>query len=58
MPFTLVIILPTNKRLLDPELDASSPQAMELLRRWGALHAVRTVAGIVAFGVLLVHLVG
>ncbi|TMA56241.1 MAG: DUF1772 domain-containing protein [Deltaproteobacteria bacterium] len=35
--FTLIVILPTNKRLLDPALDASGAEAASLLRRWGRL---------------------
>jgi Domain of unknown function (DUF1772) len=58
VPFTLLVILPTNKRLLDPSLHPSSSQAAELLRRWGHLHAARTVAGIIAFGVLLARIIG
>lgn len=49
VPFTLVIIMPTNRRLLDASLDRSSGEARELLERWGRLHAVRTVVGVVAF---------
>jgi anthrone oxygenase-like protein len=52
IPFTLIVILPTNKRLLDPTLDRGSPEAAALLERWGRLHAVRSVASAVAFGVL------
>ena len=49
VPFTLVVILPTNRRLLDPALDARSPEAASLLRRWGHLHAVRSVLALAAF---------
>jgi hypothetical protein len=48
IPFTLVVILPTNKRLLDPALDRRSAEAERLLARWGALHAVRSVLSAVA----------
>jgi uncharacterized membrane protein len=58
IPFTLIVILPTNKRLLDPTLDRGSPEAAALLERWGRLHAVRTVASAVAFGVLACDLAG
>ena len=48
IPFTLIVILPTNKRLLDPSLDKRSAQAERLLARWGRLHAVRSVLSGVA----------
>jgi hypothetical protein len=56
--FTLIAILPTNKRLLDPTLDPGSAEAAALLGRWGRLHAVRTAAGVVAFLLLGLYLVG
>ena len=43
MPFTLIAILPTNKRLLSPTLDRRSAEAERLLIRRGRLHAVRSV---------------
>jgi hypothetical protein len=49
VPFTLVVILPTNKRLLDPSLDPKSSDATALLTCWGHLHAVRTFLSSVAF---------
>ncbi|MGH7165817.1 MAG: DUF1772 domain-containing protein [Nitrospiraceae bacterium] len=49
IPFTLVVIMPTNKRLLDPGLDPGSSEASALLAKWGRLHAVRTVVGCAAF---------
>lgn len=58
IPFTLVVILPTNRRLLDPGLDRRSTEAARLLDRWGRLHAVRSLLGALAFGVLVGHWVG
>jgi len=49
VPFTLIVIFPTNHKLLDPALDKSSPEAHALLVRWGRLHEVRTVLGLGAF---------
>jgi hypothetical protein len=43
IPFTLIVILPTDKRLLSPELDRRSAEAERLLARWNALHAVRSM---------------
>jgi hypothetical protein len=42
IPFTLIVILPTNKRLLDPSLDKDSELAEQLLQRWATLHGVRS----------------
>ena len=53
IPFTLLVILPTNKRLLDSGLDRRSAEAAALLTRWGWLHAVRSVLSAVAFGLLV-----
>ena len=49
VPFTLVVMMPTNDRLQSSTLDPSSLQAAELLSSWGRLHAVRSVASSVAF---------
>jgi uncharacterized membrane protein len=49
IPFTLIVILPTNKKLLDPSLDRSSDVASTLLARWGRLHSVRSLLSVVAF---------
>ncbi len=48
IPFTLIVILPTNKRLLDPKLDKRSAEAERLLTNWGRLHAVRSALSGVA----------
>ena len=42
MPFTLVVILPTNKQLLSPTLDRRSAETGRLLVRWNALHSARS----------------
>jgi len=52
-PFTLIVMLPTNKTLEDNELDSSSARADQLLRRWGRLHAVRSGPSFVAFVIFL-----
>jgi hypothetical protein len=56
IPFTLFVILPTNKLLLTPTLDKRSVDAERLLARWGALHAVRSALSGVAL-LLLLYLV-
>jgi len=42
VPFTFIVIMPTNHSLLSPERDLGSPETRALLVRWGNLHAVRT----------------
>jgi len=56
VPFTLIVIFPTNHKLLDPALDKSSAEAQRLLTRWGRLHEVRTVLSVGAFIVFVVAL--
>lgn len=53
LPFTLIVIFPTNKQLLDPTIDSRSPRVTSLLRRWNRLHAIRSVLSATAFGILL-----
>ena len=53
VPLTLLVIFPTNKRLLDPDTDATSPKTVELLARWNRLHAIRTILSGAAFIVFL-----
>jgi uncharacterized membrane protein len=53
IPFTLIVILPTNKKLIDPSLDRNSEVARQFLVRWGRLHAVRTVLSVAAFVVFV-----
>ena len=54
MPFTLVVIMPTNKQLLAPGLLRDSAMAHRLLVRWGHLHAVRSAASLAATIIFLV----
>jgi uncharacterized membrane protein len=58
IPFTLIVIFPTNKQLLDPTLDKDSPLATQLLTRWGQLHAVRTLLSLAAFVIFLFSVTG
>ena len=53
IPFTLLVILPTNRKLLAPDLAKESQDARRLLDRWARLHAVRSV---LSFGSFLVFL--
>jgi uncharacterized membrane protein len=57
VPFTLIVILPTNKALMDPSLDKRSPKAAQLLTKWGWLHAVRTGLSLLSLLVFLLLVV-
>jgi Domain of unknown function (DUF1772) len=56
IPFTFVVILPTNKRLENPALDVHSEDARRLLQRWNRLHAVRSILSAAAFLIFLLQL--
>ena len=58
VPFTVIVIRPTNLKLLDPSLNASSPEAAALLARWTRLHAVRSILALIAFLVLVIRAAG
>jgi hypothetical protein len=47
-PYTLLVILPTNNRLLAIEPARAGEDVRHLVRRWGWLHAVRSVLGAAA----------
>ncbi|HEX2438085.1 MAG TPA: DUF1772 domain-containing protein [Methylomirabilota bacterium] len=55
VPFTFVAIMPTNHTLLSGG-PLGDDEARRLLRRWGRLHAVRTVLGVVAVAAFLLAL--
>lgn len=44
-PFTLVAIMPTNKRLMATPLEQAGAESRKLIETWAALHAVRTALG-------------
>jgi uncharacterized membrane protein len=48
IPVTLLVIMPTNKRLLSADLDRQSEEARKLLNRWNSLHGIRTALSIAA----------
>jgi uncharacterized membrane protein len=47
-PFTLLVIMPTNLRLMATAPDSADAATRALLERWGRLHAVRSVLGAIA----------
>jgi hypothetical protein len=57
IPFTLIVILPTNKLLLSPTLDRQSAETERLLARWVMMHAVRSVLSVLALLLFLYLLI-
>src|SRR5260370_42116400 len=53
IPFTLIVILPTNRKLLSPDLVKESLDTRRLLDRWARLHAVRSILSFSSFLVFL-----
>jgi hypothetical protein len=47
-PYTLIVIMPTNRRLLAADPARAGAEERALVEKWGMLHAGRTVLGIAA----------
>jgi hypothetical protein len=52
-PYTLFIIMPTNRQLKATDPDQANAETRGLLLQWGRLHAVRSALGLAATGVYL-----
>jgi uncharacterized membrane protein len=58
IPFTLVVIMPTNLKLLDEARTAQTNETDILLKKWGRLHNIRTVASLLALVILGANILG
>jgi hypothetical protein len=47
-PYTLFIMMPTNKRIGAWPIESADRESRALIARWGAMHAVRTTLGVAA----------
>jgi hypothetical protein len=56
VPFTFIVIMPINRRLLAGNLGSS--ETRQLLRKWNLLHSVRTILSLGALVIMLWHLLG
>jgi uncharacterized membrane protein len=53
VPFTLIVIRPTNNQLLAQGRDLASLETRALLVRWGMLHGVRSALSLLASAIFL-----
>jgi hypothetical protein len=47
-PYTIFMIMPTNRRLMDTLPEAATAETRRMLEQWGTLHAGRSALGLVA----------
>jgi hypothetical protein len=53
-PYTMLVIMPTNNRLMSLDPAQAGPESRALIETWAKLHAVRSALGIVATGIFVV----
>jgi hypothetical protein len=58
VPYTLVVIMPITRQLLDETRHSEAPDTDVLLKNWGRLHNVRTVASMLALVILAANILG
>ena len=44
-PYTIYVIMPTNRRLMDTPPESATIETLQMVRQWGVLHAGRSVLG-------------
>jgi hypothetical protein len=52
-PYTIFVIMPTNRRLMDTSSEAATAETRRMIRRWGILHAGRSGLGLAATAIFL-----
>jgi hypothetical protein len=58
IPWTLIAMMPINRQLLDETRTSQTPDTDVLLKKWGRLHMVRTVASLLALAILAANIIG
>ena len=52
-PYTLLVMLPTNNKLMALDSKQAGSESRRLIERWGRLHAVRSALGCAAMALFL-----
>jgi hypothetical protein len=52
-PFTLIVIMPLNNRLMAMKAEEAGPESRRMIEQWGRLHAVRSALGAAATALFL-----
>jgi hypothetical protein len=52
-PYTIFVIMPINRRLMDTPPEAATAETRRMIERWGTLHAGRSALGVVAAFIFL-----
>ena len=52
-PYTIFVIMPTNRHLMDTPAEAATAETRRLIGQWGFLHAGRSALGLIATLVFL-----
>jgi hypothetical protein len=52
-PYTLLVIMPTNRKLMATELSGAGRETRDLIEHWARLHAARTALGSAATVIFL-----
>src|SRR6266581_4718508 len=52
-PYTLLVIMPTNRKLMATELSSASRETQDLIKHWARLHTARTALGFAATVIFL-----
>jgi hypothetical protein len=47
-PYTIFVIMPTNRRLMETPAEAATIETRQMVRQWGILHAGRSALGLAA----------
>lgn len=58
MAWTVVVVMPVNRQLLDPARVSTTPDTDVLLKKWGRLHLIRTIAALLSLAELGANILG